>query len=76
MVIATGFDCEPLPDGTVLIEFFSDDGKTFNKQVVTQEVIRKMPLVALLTTALIERGPSAVERLMNSSSSGEEKTIQ
>ena len=43
MNIATGFDFEPLPDGNFLIEFFGDDGKTINKQIVTAEVIRRLP---------------------------------
>jgi hypothetical protein len=30
MIVATGFDFQPLPDGNVLIEFFGDDGKAFN----------------------------------------------
>ena len=47
--IATGFDLEPLADGNVLIEFFDDDGITFNKQVVTAIVVRSMPLIASLT---------------------------
>ena len=49
MPIATGFDFEPQNDGNVLIEFFGDDGVTFNKQVVTPDVIRNIPLVAALT---------------------------
>ncbi len=39
MQIASGFDLEPLPDGNVLIEFFGDNGKTFNKQLVTPSVV-------------------------------------
>ena len=42
--IATGFDFEPLPDGNVLIEFYGDDGKTFNKQVITPDVLKDMAL--------------------------------
>ena len=44
-VMATAFAFEPLLDGNVLIEFFGDDGKTINTQIVTAEVIRRMPLV-------------------------------
>jgi hypothetical protein len=64
METATGFDLEALPNGTVLIEFFGDDGKTFNKQVVTPDIIRKMPLVAMLTALALRRGPDAVKRIM------------
>ena len=53
--IATGFDLEPLPDGTVLIEFFGDDGKTFNKQIVTANVVNNMPVVATLTGVALAR---------------------
>lgn len=62
--IATGFDCEPLPDGNVLIEFFGDDGKTFNTQVVTRDLIQNMPVIATLTEVAIERGPDAVRELV------------
>ena len=44
--IATGFDLEPLADGNVLIEFYADDGKTFNTQIMTASVVRSMPTVA------------------------------
>ena len=50
--IATGFDLEPLPNGNVLIEFYGDDGKTFNTQVVTREVIERMPAVVGLDAGL------------------------
>ena len=44
VAIATRFDFQPLHDGNVLIEFFGDDGKTFNKQVVTADVMKNMAL--------------------------------
>jgi hypothetical protein len=62
--IATGFDFEPLPDGNVLIEFFGDDGRTFNRQVVTAEVVRSIPLVAILTDIALERGPDVAKEIM------------
>ena len=46
--LATGFDFEPLPDGNVLIEFFGDDGKTFNTQVITGEAFSHMPMAAYI----------------------------
>jgi hypothetical protein len=64
MPIATGFDFEPLPDGNVLVEFFGDDGKTFNKQVVTGEVVRSIPLVAILTDIALKRGPDVAKEIM------------
>jgi len=63
--IANGFDFEPLKDGNILIEFFGDDGKTFNTQVVTQEVLRSMPLVAMLTMVVMQEGVAALKKLMD-----------
>ena len=48
--IATGLDFEPLPDGNVLIKFFGDGCKAFNKQIVTAEVVRRMPFMAVAMT--------------------------
>lgn len=64
MTIAIGFDFEPLPDGTVLIEFFGDDGQTFNTQIVTANVIRNIPLVAVLTDLALRKGPDAAKKIM------------
>ena len=57
MAVATGYDFEPLPDGNVLIDFFGEDGQTFNKQVVTPDVIRSMSLVGALTDVAMKQGP-------------------
>ncbi len=48
-VVATGFDLGPKPDGAIVLEFFGDDGRTLNQQAVTEEVLRDMPILALLT---------------------------
>jgi hypothetical protein len=64
--IATGFDLEPLGNGNVLIEFFGDDGITFNTQVVTREVIEGMPAVIALILVCIDQGPEAVKKIMES----------
>ena len=64
MTIATGFDFQPLPNGNILIEFYSDDGKTINKQVVTAEVVRRIPVVAVLTDIAMKHGPQAVEEII------------
>lgn len=65
MPIATGFDFQPLDDGNVLIEFCSEDGTTFNKQVVTPEVVRNLPIVAALLNVALKKGPEAVKDMMD-----------
>lgn len=65
MKIATGFDLEPLPNGNVLIEFFGDDGKTFNKQIVTVSVVNSMPVVATLSGVAMREGVGAVNKIMD-----------
>lgn len=64
MLVATGFDMEPLNDGNVLIEFFGDDGKTFSRQVVTPSVVTSMPVVATLTGVVLREGPEAIKEVM------------
>jgi hypothetical protein len=71
--IATGFDLEPLTDGTVLIEFYGDDGKTFNTQVVTRSVVESIPLVASLTGVALREGADAVKKMMAKLSERQEK---
>ena len=63
MSVATGFTFEPVPDGNVLIEFFADDGKTINKQIVTFDLIRRIPVVAGLNVA-VKEGPEAAKEVM------------
>jgi hypothetical protein len=48
---------EPLPDGNVRFEFFASDGKTINRQVVTGDVLRSIPLVAILTEVALQKSP-------------------
>ena len=64
MNIANGFDFQPLDDGNVLIEFFGDDGKTFNTQVVTADVMRNMATVSALTDLALRKGPDVAEAVM------------
>ncbi len=64
MKTATGFDFEPLPDGSVLIEFFGNDGKTFNSQVITAEALRSMPLVVALTDVALRKGPDVAREVV------------
>ncbi len=63
--IATGFDFQPLPDGNVLVEFFGDDGKTFNTQIVTPDVIKNLPVVAVLTDIALTKGPEVAKDIMD-----------
>jgi len=65
MTIATGFDFQPLPDGNILIEFYGDDGKTSNTQIVTPKVIHSMPLVAVLTKIALEKGPEVAKEILS-----------
>src|SRR5437870_5485345 len=61
---ATGFDFQPLDDGPVLIEFFGVVGKTFNKQVVTADVMKNMALVSVLTDVALRKGPQIAQEIM------------
>ena len=63
--IATGFDFEPLADGNVLIEFFGDDGKTFNTQVVDGQAFRHLPILAHVTQVAIGEGAEAAKKMMD-----------
>jgi hypothetical protein len=73
--IATGFDLEPLADGTVLIEFYGDDGETCNTQVVTADVVESMPLVASLTGVALREGPDALKAIITRISECQEKEV-
>ena len=64
--IATEFDLEPLANGNILIEFYGDDGKTFNVQAITREVLEGMPGVVALTLVCMDSGPEAVKKIMES----------
>ena len=70
MAVATGFDFEPLPDGTVRVEFFGDDGRALNKQVVTPDVMRSMGLVSALTDVAMKKGPEVAKAVMSTLSAG------
>ncbi len=45
-------------------EFFGDDGKTINTQVVLPDVVKAMPLVASLTQFAIEQGTDVAKEMM------------
>jgi hypothetical protein len=70
--IATGFDMEPLSNGNILIEFFGDDGVTFNKQVITREVLQNMPAVIALILIYQDQGAEEVKRIMKQANDGME----
>ncbi len=55
-MIATGFDFEPLPNGDVLIQFFSDDGKTVNTQIMTRECLARLPVVVHAFFLAVKKG--------------------
>ena len=56
---ATGFDLEPLLTGDVLIEFFADDGETFNTQVITREALARFPVVIHAFILAVDQGQDA-----------------
>jgi hypothetical protein len=64
-LVATGFDLEPLPNGDVLIEFFGDDGKTFNTQVITREGLARLPVVVHAFFLAIEEGKDAAIKFLD-----------
>jgi len=53
---ATGFDIEPLPHGDVLMQFFSDDGKTVNTQIMTRECLARLPVVVHAFFLAVKKG--------------------
>ena len=55
-MIATGFDFGALPNGDVLIQFFSDDGKTVNTQIMTRECLARLPVVVHAFFLAVEKG--------------------
>ena len=73
--IATGFDLEPLRNGNVLIEFYGDDGKTLNTQVVTPDVVESMPFVASLTGIALREGIGAVREILEKLGEREEEEV-
>jgi hypothetical protein len=62
--IATSFEFEPQPDGSVVIEFFDDDGNTINFQVMSRNAFQKIPLAAFVTTTTMELGPEVAKKLI------------
>ncbi len=52
--IASGFQFQPLPDGTVRIEFFDDRKNLVNAQVVTHHAFIMIPLTAFVATTAMD----------------------
>lgn len=46
-----------------MIEFVGGDGTTINKQIVTADLIRKMPLVAALLDVALRKGPEVAREI-------------
>ncbi len=63
-IIAAGFDFEPLPDGSVLMEFYGEDGLTLNSQMITRETLERMPTVIALTLLYVDQGYEVVEKFL------------
>jgi hypothetical protein len=62
--IASGFEFQPQPDGTMKIEFFDDDGKPLSSQVMTRECLLRIMLGAFVTTTVMGLGPEVARTLM------------
>jgi hypothetical protein len=56
---ATGFDLEPLPNGDVLIQFFADDGKPINTQLISRTALAQFPAVIHALFLAVEKGKDA-----------------
>jgi hypothetical protein len=67
-VTATGFDFEPLPNGDVLIQFFGDDGRTVNTQIMTRECLARLPVVVHAFFLAVEEGKEAALKYLNNMS--------
>lgn len=64
--VATGFDFEPLPNGDVLIQFFGNDGITFNNQIMTRECVTKLPVVVHAFFLAVDKGSDEALDFLNS----------
>ena len=72
-MIATGFDFEPLPNSNVLIQFFSDDGKTVNTQIMTQECLARLPVVVHAFFLAVENGIDMAFDILKSTTAKEKQ---
>lgn len=70
---ATGFDLQPLPNGDVLIEFFGDDGDTFNTQVISRTALARFPAVVHALFLAVDQGQEAALAFLNRLKAGEDQ---
>lgn len=68
---ATGFDLEPLPNSDVLIRFQADDGTTINTQIVTREVLCRLPVVVHAFFLAVNEGEEAARDFLSRFKGGE-----
>lgn len=72
--VATGFDLEPLPNGDVLIEFFGDNGETFNVQVITRTALARFPAVVHAFFLAVGQGQDAALEFLDRLNAEQHKT--
>ncbi len=72
-MIATGFDFGALPNSDVLIQFFSDDGKTVNTQIMTRECLARLPVVVHAFFLAVEKGKDEAFDFLKSMTAQEEQ---
>ena len=72
-MIATGFDFGALPNSDVLFQFFSDDGKRVNTQIMTRECLARLPIVVHAFFIAEEKGNDEALQFLNSMTAEEEQ---
>jgi hypothetical protein len=72
-VIATGFDFEKLHNGSVLIRFCDDNDNTITTQLITEEGLRRLPVVIHAFFLAVEKGPEAAQAFLNNLKSLEDQ---
>lgn len=70
---ATGFDFESLPNSDVLIQFFGDDGRTVNTQIMTRECLARLPVVVHAFFLAVEKGSDEAFDFLKSMTAEEEQ---
>ena len=68
--IATGFAARPLTDGNILVEFQDDGGRTLSSQIISADLLKRIPVVALLTHTAMSEGIEAVIRAIETLNGG------
>lgn len=62
---STGFEFEPLPNSDVLIRFQADDGTPINTQIVTREVLCRLPVVVHAFFLAVNEGQEAARDFLS-----------